>query len=317
MAGRPGPFSAPNARLRSSCDPLADPLQCMSTPPPSGVLAHIGGRPYAARLASCLRLASWLEGDPPKPCDRASQDTRSIKPAATKTRGPKMIGWRPLAGLRVVPAFLDQGAQSALLSALRAVLSAAPLYTPRMPKTGKPLSVRMTNCGPLGWVTDESGYRYQPRHPETGRPWPPIPSSIVAAWTALAAYAHPPESCLINYYGPAARMGLHQELSMRPLFLSRWATRASSGSAARNVRIRHTPSLCHRVTPLFLAARRGSRFMASSGSSQAPRPFCRRVAGSTSLCGVSTLADLTFLPALPRVLRRNVKSKATLESNSC
>jgi alkylated DNA repair protein (DNA oxidative demethylase) len=122
-----------------------------------------------------------------------------------------MIDWRPLAGLRVVPAFLDREAQSALLGALRAVLAVAPLYTPRMPKTGKPLSVRMTNCGPLGWVTDEAGYRYQPYHPETGRPWPPMPSSIVAAWTALAGYAHPPESCLINYYGPAARMGLHQD----------------------------------------------------------------------------------------------------------
>ena len=55
------------------------------------------------------------------------------------------------------------------------VFARAPLYTPRMPKTGKPMSVRMTNCGPLGWVTDERGYRYQATHPETGEPWPPIP----------------------------------------------------------------------------------------------------------------------------------------------
>ncbi len=87
----------------------------------------------------------------------------------------------------------------------------APLYTPRMPKTGRPMSVRMTNCGPLGWVTDERGYRYQPTHPDTGEPWPPIPALLLDAWRELAAYAQPPEACLINVYGPAAKMGLHQD----------------------------------------------------------------------------------------------------------
>jgi alkylated DNA repair protein (DNA oxidative demethylase) len=118
-------------------------------------------------------------------------------------------------GLRLVPGFLDRQSQAAMLLALRAVLAAAPLYTPRMPKTGKPLSVRMTNCGPLGWVTDEAGYRYQPVHPETGRPWPPIPSIIANAWIALACYPHDAESCLVNYYGPEAKMGLHQDRDER------------------------------------------------------------------------------------------------------
>jgi DNA oxidative demethylase len=117
----------------------------------------------------------------------------------------------PLSGLRLVPGYLDRAAQEALLAALRAVLASAPLYTPRMPKTGKTLSVRMSNCGRLGWVTDEAGYRYQPMHPETGTPWPPMPAIVTDAWTALASYPHPPESCLINYYGPAAKMGLHQD----------------------------------------------------------------------------------------------------------
>jgi DNA oxidative demethylase len=116
-----------------------------------------------------------------------------------------------LSGLRLVPGYLDRAAQEALLAALRAVLASAPLYTPRMPKTGKTLSVRMSNCGRLGWVTDEAGYRYQPMHPETGTPWPPMPAIVTDAWTALASYPHPPESCLINYYGPAAKMGLHQD----------------------------------------------------------------------------------------------------------
>jgi len=117
----------------------------------------------------------------------------------------------PLPGFRLVPGYLDRPAQAALLAALRAVFASAPIYTPRMPRSGKPLSVRMTNCGPLGWVTDEAGYRYQPLHPETGQPWPPMPDIVIDAWKALADYPIPPESCLINYYGPAAKMGLHQD----------------------------------------------------------------------------------------------------------
>ncbi len=114
-------------------------------------------------------------------------------------------------GLRIVPGYLDRSAQSAVRAALQDVFARAPLYTPRMPKTGRPMSVRMTNCGPLGWVTDERGYRYQPIHPDTGDRWPPMPEALLAAWRELAGYVHPPESCLINVYGPAAKMGLHQD----------------------------------------------------------------------------------------------------------
>jgi alkylated DNA repair protein (DNA oxidative demethylase) len=115
-------------------------------------------------------------------------------------------------GFRIVPGYLERPAQAALLEALQDVLARAPLYTPRMPKSGTPMSVRMTNCGPLGWVTDQDrGYRYQPTHPETGRPWPPIPGILLAAWDALAQYGHPPESCLVNFYGADAKMGLHQD----------------------------------------------------------------------------------------------------------
>ena len=75
-------------------------------------------------------------------------------------------------GFRILPGYLDRGAQDALLAQLWEVFRRAPAYTPRMPGSGKPMSVRMTNCGPLGWVTDEGGYRYQAVHPETGAPWP-------------------------------------------------------------------------------------------------------------------------------------------------
>jgi len=113
-------------------------------------------------------------------------------------------------GLVLRPGYLDRAAQEALLATIRDIIQQAPLYTPRVP-SGKPMSVKMTNCGALGWMTDEAGYRYQPAHPETGRPWPPIPEMLMQAWDDLAAYPHPPEACLINYYAGAARMGLHQD----------------------------------------------------------------------------------------------------------
>lgn len=114
-------------------------------------------------------------------------------------------------GVHHHPGYLDRAAQEALVDDLRAVVQAAPVFTPRMPRTGKPFSVRMTNCGPLGWVSDESGYRYQATHPVTGAPWPPMPRALTDAWAALAGYPHPPEACLVNYYAASARMGLHQD----------------------------------------------------------------------------------------------------------
>jgi len=82
-----------------------------------------------------------------------------------------------------------------------------------MPRTGKEMSVRMTNCGSLGWVTDkELGYRYQPMHPLTGAPWPPIPDALMQLWQEVAAYSRPPEACLVNFYTQDAKMGLHQDL---------------------------------------------------------------------------------------------------------
>ena len=115
-------------------------------------------------------------------------------------------------GLKHYPGYLDAEAQRALLDDLRTMLRVAPLFTPRMPRTGKPFSVRMTNCGPLGWVSDrESGYRYQAMHPETGAPWPAMPAVVRATWEKLCTGAPAPEACLVNWYEGAARMGLHQD----------------------------------------------------------------------------------------------------------
>jgi alkylated DNA repair protein (DNA oxidative demethylase) len=110
------------------------------------------------------------------------------------------------------PQRLDPRAQSSLLSEIREIIAAAPLYTPTMPRSGNPMSVRMTNAGPLGWVTDKArGYRYQATHPETGKPWPAIPQTLLDLWAELADDPHLPEACLINYYAGAAKMGLHQD----------------------------------------------------------------------------------------------------------
>ena len=115
-------------------------------------------------------------------------------------------------GLEYLPGRLGPKQQLALLGELSAVMEEAPLFTPTMPRSGTPMSVRMTNCGPLGWVTDkERGYRYQAIHPVTGKPWPAIPRMLLDLWQEAARYHAPPEACLVNYYGGDAKMGLHQD----------------------------------------------------------------------------------------------------------
>lgn len=112
-------------------------------------------------------------------------------------------------GFRLWPGALSLEAQAALTAEVLAAIGDAPFYRPMTPG-GKPLSVRMTNLGPLGWVTDRGGYRYQATHPETGRPWPPIPARLMDLWGELLG-GPPPDACLVNLYDAGARMGLHQD----------------------------------------------------------------------------------------------------------
>lgn len=115
-------------------------------------------------------------------------------------------------GLRYYPDFIERADQEKLVEVIRGIVAEAPLFVPTMPGTGKPMSVRMTNCGPLGWVTDkERGYRYQPTHPVTGQPWPPIPDMLLDIWKRVSGYDGEPEACLVNYYDDSARMSLHQD----------------------------------------------------------------------------------------------------------
>jgi alkylated DNA repair protein (DNA oxidative demethylase) len=113
-------------------------------------------------------------------------------------------------GFGLYPAYLDAQAQQALVEAVFRAVEDAPFYRPRTPG-GQAMSVEMTNLGPVGWMSDAAGYRYQAHHPFTGRSWPPMPARLVALWADLAGGGPPADACLVNLYRPGARMGLHQD----------------------------------------------------------------------------------------------------------
>src|SRR5208337_1482109 len=99
-------------------------------------------------------------------------------------------------GIELHRDFLDAAAQKVLARMVARIVARAPLYVSTMPRTGAPMSVRMTNCGEFGWFSDkERGYRYEARHPFTGEPWPPIPEMLLEAWTRLADYPALPQAC--------------------------------------------------------------------------------------------------------------------------
>lgn len=126
--------------------------------------------------------------------------------AGNLTAGPPSLRVK---GVPVWRGLLSAGRQAELLDAVLAVAEAAPFVTPITP-SGKAMSVGMTSCGALGWVTDRRGYRYEPVHP-SGAAWPPIPAPILAAWRAVTGLERDPSSCLVNLYRDGAKMGLHQD----------------------------------------------------------------------------------------------------------
>jgi DNA oxidative demethylase len=112
-------------------------------------------------------------------------------------------------GFRFLPEYFPPAAQKALVAEILAILEDNPLYRGAMPRTGKPLSVRNTNLGPLGWVSDIKGYRYQPEHPFTNQPWAPIPQTLLDLWEDVSGYRASPQACLVNWYEADSRLGLH------------------------------------------------------------------------------------------------------------
>ena len=114
-----------------------------------------------------------------------------------------------LRGVEIHKGWLDAAAQARVLEAVRGIVAAAPLFRPET-RGGRPMSVRMTAAGEVGWIADRRGYRYDPAHP-SGLPWPPIPVPILAIWEGVTGLARRPECCLVNWYAPDARMGMHQD----------------------------------------------------------------------------------------------------------
>ena len=114
-----------------------------------------------------------------------------------------------LRGFDIHSGLISAAQQADWVDDIRAVVAAAPLVSPVTPG-GRPMSVRMTAAGRLGWVTDRAGYRYAARHPGGGD-WPPIPARVLDLWHRVTGLAREPDCCLINFYGEGARMGLHQD----------------------------------------------------------------------------------------------------------
>jgi alkylated DNA repair protein (DNA oxidative demethylase) len=113
-------------------------------------------------------------------------------------------------GFRLLPGRLDPAQQRRLADEVLALCEAAPPYRPVTPG-GKAMSVAMTNLGPLGWLTDGRGYRYQAKHPLTGDPWPLMPAMLAELWAELCDPLVPADCCLVNVYDAGARMGLHRD----------------------------------------------------------------------------------------------------------
>jgi alkylated DNA repair protein (DNA oxidative demethylase) len=129
---------------------------------------------------------------------------------STKASNDTIAGDRFPEGFRLYPAALDRAAQAELIEDVLKAAGEAPFFRPVTPG-GKPFSVEMTNLGPLGWVSDRGGYRYQATHPLTGRPWPPMPERLFELWRELGRCETAPDACLVNLYRGEARMGLHQD----------------------------------------------------------------------------------------------------------
>ena len=117
---------------------------------------------------------------------------------------------KDLSGFTLLPGRLDAVAQAGLVDAVLTAARTAPFHRQVTPG-GRAMSVEMTGLGPLSWVTDAAGYRYEENHPLTGQAWPPLPDALQALWAEVADAATPADACLVNLYREGARMSLHQD----------------------------------------------------------------------------------------------------------
>lgn len=132
-------------------------------------------------------------------------------------------------GFEIYKQALPLDAQQQLVQTIRELVKISPLYQPTMPRTGKPLNVKMTNLGTFGWVSDKlDGYRYQTFHPKNKQAWPAIPQQLFDIWkcftgNSLTEFNHLnpdaqqanwplPQCCLVNLYGNTNKMGMHVDM---------------------------------------------------------------------------------------------------------
>lgn len=144
---------------------------------------------------------------------------RAIRASATVRREPEraashieILG----PGAMILRAFLER--DEPILRGIEHVAAQAP-FRHMVTPAGRAMSVAMTSCGPVGWVSDRAGYRYSPLDPTTGREWPSMPGAFlelaVAAAAAAGFAAFTPDACLINLYRPGTRLSLHQDKDER------------------------------------------------------------------------------------------------------
>ena len=177
-------------------------------------------------------------------------------------------------GFRFWPGALSASEQADLLAEVLAAEAGAPFYQPVTPG-GRPFSVRMTSLGPLGWVSDRAGYRYQAVHPVTGEAWPPIPRLLLNLWRDLTGEEAPPDACLVNLYREGARMGLHQdrdEADMSAPVLSvslgdaaMFRIGAAAGGSTKAIRL-NSGDVCALTGPARLARHGIDRVIAGSST---------------------------------------------------
>ena len=113
-------------------------------------------------------------------------------------------------GFILLPGRLSPDEQASLTACVLEAAKTAPFHVQTTPG-GKPMSVETTGLGPLSWVSDRLGYRYEARHPLTGEPWPPMPPQLQALWAELVDPVVPADAGRVNLYRPGARMGLHRD----------------------------------------------------------------------------------------------------------